>query len=243
MTTSNIFLELGRSKGYLSFFERDGSTHISYPHAKKEYRYDDPEEVVRAEVYVELIEQFGYPPDRIKFEDYPPTREGERPSDMVIYGHDDVPFLVVELKKPDASDREIENGIRELFGNANPFGVRWALFDCRRERRAYFSLASFSLTKEADLRKPDIPKAYGQPERFTYGNKKGVPLKPFKEISEFQKVINRCHGIIRDNENLSPLAAFPVISRLIYSKIYDELNTPEEEYYACLLYTSPSPRD
>jgi type I restriction enzyme M protein len=223
-------LKIGIEKGYIRFFEKDNVVYIEYLYAKKSFKFD-PEEQVRAEVYIELIEKYQYPIDKIKLEEWPPVREGGRPADIVIFDKNDFPFLVVEVKKREATDTEIQTGIKELFGNANLFGVRWALFDCRKIRRAYFSLKNFSLEKEAELRKPDIPKNYGQPERFVYGNGVGFPLVPFKEVSEFQRVINKCHDIIRDNENLSPLAAFPIISRIIYCKIYDELNTPEGSYY------------
>lgn len=231
MTINKNWLEIGKSKGYVKFFRKQGTPYVKYPYVKKERRFDAPEERVRAEVYVELIEKYGYPVDRIRLEEWPPVREGRRPSDIVIYDRDDFPFIVVEVKKRDATEQEIQTGIRELFGNANLFGVRWALFDCREKRIAYFSLVNFSLDKEADLRKPDIPKSYGQPEKFIYGNEIGFPLAPFNDVSKFQKVIKKCHDIIRDNENFSPLAAFPVISRLIYTKIYDELNTPEGKHY------------
>jgi type I restriction enzyme M protein len=229
---SKDWIEIGKRKGYVKIYERDRKVYIKYPYDKKEFRYDDLEEKVRANVYVELIEEYSYPADRIKLEQYPPVREGGRPSDIVIYDSDDFAFIVVELKKENAKQEEIHTGIRELFGNANLFGVRWALFDCKTEKRVYFSLANFSLTKESDLRKSDIPKKYGQPEKYTYGNAIGLDLEPFDEISKFQKLIKKCHDIIRDNENLSPLAAFPVISRIVYTKIYDELNTPEKEYYS-----------
>jgi len=227
----NELINLGIEKGYIEIFKRNNSRYIKYIHAKKEYKFDNPEEQVRAEVYIELIEKYRYLPEKIKLEEYPPVREGGRPSDIVIYGQNDFPFMVVEVKRRDCTDEEILTGIRELFGNANLFGVRWALFDCRKERRAYFSLTNFSLNKESQLRRPDIPKAYGQLGKFVYGNKVGFSLRPFREISEFQRIIKKCHDILRDNENLSPLQAFPVISRIIYTKIYDELHTPEGNYY------------
>ncbi|MGF7396310.1 N-6 DNA methylase [Thermoanaerobacterium thermosaccharolyticum] len=231
MDVRKDLLTVGLEKGYLMFLTKEGKQYIRYVPADKEYSFNDPEEQVRAEIYVELIENYGYPPDKIKLEEYPPVREGARPSDIVIYDPDNFPFIVIELKKKDATQQEIQTGIRELFGNANLFGVRWALFDCRVERRAYFSLSNFSLPNEPNLRKSNIPIAYGLPERFTYGHGVGVQLSPFGEIIQFQKLIKKCHKIIRDNENLSPISAFPVISRIIYTKIYDELNTPEEHYY------------
>jgi len=224
-------IDLGIKKGYVKVFKKNGSQYIRYVYAKKERKFDNPEERVRAEVYIELIEKYHYPPEKIRIEEYPPVREGARPSDIVVYDQNDFPFMVVEVKKRDCRDEEILTGIRQLFGNANLFGVRWALFDCRRERRAYFSLTNFSLNKEPQLRKPDIPKAYGQLGEFVYGNRVGLPLTPFREISEFQRIIKKCHDVLRDNENLSPLQAFPVMSRIIYTKIYDELHTPEGKYY------------
>jgi type I restriction enzyme M protein len=230
MSAENL-LNIEKAKGYIRFFEKDDVVYIEYPYAKKTFKFDNPEEAVRAEVYIELVEKYQYPIDKVKLEEWPPVREGGRPSDIVVYDQNDFPFLVVEVKKRGVTETEIQTGIKELFGNANLFGVRWALFDCREKRIAYFSLKNFSLEKEAELRKPDIPKRYGQPEKFVYGNGVGFPLTPFKEVSEFQKVINKCHDIIRDNENLSPLAAFPIISKFIYTKIYDELNIPEGSYY------------
>jgi hypothetical protein len=150
-------LKIGIEKGYIRFFEKDNVVYIEYLYAKKSFKFD-PEEQVRAEVYIELIEKYQYPIDKIKLEEWPPVREGGRPSDIVIYDQNDFPYLVVEVKKREATDTEIQTGIKELFGNANLFGVRWALFDCRKIRRAYFSLKNFSLEKEVELRKPDIPK-------------------------------------------------------------------------------------
>jgi len=231
MEESRSLIEFGIDKGYLKIYEKNGISQIEYIKAKKERTFDGPEEKVRAEVYVELIEKYGYPPEKISLDDYPPVREGGRPADIVIYDRNDFPFIVVEVKRRNATDEEILTGLRELFGNANLFGVRWALFDCRSKRQAYFSLTNFSLTKEADLRRPDIPRAYLPLQKFLYGNKVGFPLTSFDEISEFQRTIKRCHDILRDNEGLSPLQAFPVISRIIFAKIYDELHTPEGQYH------------
>ena len=225
-------VQIGSSKGYIRIFKKNETPFIRYIHADKEFNFQDPEEGVRAEVYVELIEKYQYSPNKIRLEENPPVREGARPSDIVIYDKDDFPFVVIEVKKKDASQGEIETGIRELFGNANLFGVRWALFDCGRERRAYFSLKSFSLAKEPELRRSDIPKKYGQPKKFVYGNRTGLPLSPITDISGFQRIMKKCHDILRDNENLSPTSAFPIISRIIYTKQFDETNTPYGSFYS-----------
>jgi len=123
------WIKIGTEKGYIKFSKKDDNEFIEYIHLNKTKNFDNPEEKVRAEVYVELIEEYKYTPNRVKIEEYPPVREGGRPSDLVVYDMEDLPFIVVEVKKEKASNSEIETGIRELFGNANLFGVRWALFD------------------------------------------------------------------------------------------------------------------
>ena len=77
---SKNWIEIGKQKGYTRIYEKGRKIYIEYPYDKKEYCYDDPEEKIRANVYVELIEEYSYPADRIKLEQYPPIREGGRPS-------------------------------------------------------------------------------------------------------------------------------------------------------------------
>jgi hypothetical protein len=38
---------------------------ITYKHAAKKYRFADPEELVRAEIYLQLIAEYNYKPSRI----------------------------------------------------------------------------------------------------------------------------------------------------------------------------------
>lgn len=46
---------------------------------------------------------------------------------------------------------------------------------------------------------------------------------------EFSKLLFRCHNIIRNNDKLSPEAAFDEISKILFMKIYYEKN-PDEEF-------------
>ena len=58
-------IKIGKQKGYIQIL--DGGTRIHYIVPDKKYRFTDseekvrPEEEVRAEYYVELIERYQYP--------------------------------------------------------------------------------------------------------------------------------------------------------------------------------------
>ena len=57
------FIKLGKQKNYIQIL--DGGTRIHYIVPDKKYKFTDPEEKVRAEYYVELIERYQYPETRI----------------------------------------------------------------------------------------------------------------------------------------------------------------------------------
>ena len=54
---------------------------IVYPNGK-EYNFKDPEEKVRAKVFVELIEKYKYPVKRLDTEVLGPRREPKLPADI-----------------------------------------------------------------------------------------------------------------------------------------------------------------
>lgn len=221
-------LTYGIEKGYIEIYEKNGIEYIKYNYQGKEYKLDKRERI-RARIFIELIKDYRYPPKNIRLDEYPPSGKTNKPCDIVVYDNNGYPFMVVKIKEEKCAEKEV--AIEELFKEANSFDVRWAVLVCEDIKLAYFSLSNFSMDREPQLRRHDIPKAYGKLGKFIYGNKVGFPLVPFKDISEFQRIIKKCHDILRDNENLSPIQAFPVISRIIYIKIYDELHTPEGEYY------------
>lgn len=78
-------------------------------------------------------------------------------------------------------------------------------------------------------------------KKLVYGNEVGAPLTPFYEIADLQGLMKRCHDIIRDNENLSPIPAFAVMTRMLYAKQFDEIKTPKGLFYQ--FQTIPSESD
>src|SRR3990170_1871626 len=110
-------IQLGLKKGYL----RETNGHILYVACGKKYKAADPEESVRAAFYVQLIEKYQYPPERIDVEVEVPRRTPSDYADIVVYSDDQSksPFIVVECKREGLSHKETNQGIEQAFGNVN----------------------------------------------------------------------------------------------------------------------------
>jgi type I restriction enzyme M protein len=61
-------LTTGEEKGLIKI----GENRVEYVAPRKSYQFTDPEEKVRARVYVEIIEKYKYPAKRIDTEVMPP---------------------------------------------------------------------------------------------------------------------------------------------------------------------------
>jgi hypothetical protein len=111
-------IKSGEEKGYISI-SRDGSK-IIYLAQKYTDNFLDPEEQVRAELYIDLIEKYKYKPDKIELEKYRkighPHKKTDIKIDIVIYDENHNPFILFELKSPEEYDKYFESSIKtQLF--------------------------------------------------------------------------------------------------------------------------------
>ena len=91
---------------------------IRYVAANRSERWADPEEKVRAELWAELIYNYGYAPERIGFEIPVPARTPNSIADLVIFEDDGLkaPWFVPDLFRPAISRLEKldDDSLREL---------------------------------------------------------------------------------------------------------------------------------
>ena len=128
-------LRLSIAKGYITLSRDDNR--ITYNASGKTYNFKDPEEKVRAQVYIELIDKYKYNPRRINQEIFPSRREPKLPADIVIYEKKrDKVFIVIEIKAEE-SDKKIEEAKREGLGNATLLDARYLWIVCGTEKFAY----------------------------------------------------------------------------------------------------------
>lgn len=202
---ANLPIFLKRGKPYLKCYATDKD------------RPAKPEEIVR-QLYVKmLMDDYGYPAERIAIEK--PVQMGsnvhDKPADIVIFDKDDptAAYIIVECKKPKRSD-----GLEQLKSYCNaegsPIGV-WTnggetIQLHRRDPNIYEKLT-------------DIPRV-GQTLSELLDEK--WTLDRLAEENVLVKEQTTLKKIILDMENLvlanAGVDAFEEVFKLIYAKLYDE---------------------
>ncbi|MEM3192175.1 MAG: type I restriction enzyme HsdR N-terminal domain-containing protein, partial [Candidatus Parvarchaeota archaeon] len=162
---SDEIIEEGIKKGIIKI--KDDK--VIYPTGKS-YNFKDPEEKVRARVFIELVEKYKYSENRLDTEVIGPRREPKLPADIVVYEDDEkeAAFIVVETKA-DSTNRDIEEAKREGLGNANLLNAKYLLVVCASERMSY-NLQQHPPTVDLleKYRIADIPIKYGKMPKFRF---------------------------------------------------------------------------
>lgn len=221
----------GEQKGYFSISE-DG-TKIEYLASRHKENLKDPEEKVRAEYYVDLIEKYQYPVNRIELEEEMPDRTPERYADIVVYQDDEQkkPYIVVECKKDGISDAEFEQATKQAIANARILHAPYAICVAGNTRRA-METAAWNDIEPEQATITDIPISYGKVEEFRY--KKGDTNWDLKVLdkSELKRALEKSHNTLWAGGKRNPTVAFDELCKIIFVKIRDEKRGRKTgEYY------------
>jgi len=220
-------IEEGIEKGIIKI--EDGK--VIYPNGKS-YNFKDPEEKVRARVFIELVVKYLYPVQRLDTEVYPPRREPKLPSDIVVYEDDDKEkaFIVVETKA-ESTEEKINEALREGLGNSNLLNAKFLYCVCGTEELIFDLKTKPSLSKLSDFRIQTVPINYEEIQKYKY--KRGDPKWDLQKVNfnELSRIFQRCHDIIWAGGKRDPSVAFDEMSKLIFTKLYDERTTKNNEFY------------
>ena len=215
------FLQIGEQKGYIE--RLDGGTRIHYVAPDKKYKFTDPEEQVRARYYVELIERYQYPENRIDLEVSVPGRTPHVLADIVVFrdSYKKNPFIVVECKKDEISEAGFEQAIQQGFGNCNALRGHYAAVIAGNTRR-FFNVKDFESQERERNVIADIPVGYGEVQRWRY--KKDDPDWDLQAVGreDLTRVLGKCHDTLWQGGKLAPTDAFDELSKILFIKIRDE---------------------
>lgn len=223
--TNSIFLknvERGIAKKLLSLSSDESKVtyHCSRNHTEN---FKDPEEIVRASYFVELIEDYQYPKEKIDLEVLVPRRTPEDRADIVVYEDDELkkPYLIVECKKEGISDAEFKQAIEQVFGNANSLRGQLAILIAGITRTA-FDVSGFKPSEREKNVISDIPIKYGKAPKYRFI--KGSKEKELTIISkdDLIKVLSKAHDTVWQGGKLAPTTAFDEIAKLLFCKLQDE---------------------
>lgn len=188
-----------------------------------------PEEEVRQRYICRLVDSYGYTLGQMAQEikvTNSQRGQGAARADIVIWRSEEDKqknknaLIVVECKSENVTIREAD--YYQGYNYAS-----WAGAD-------FFVTTNLKETRIFKVVKGEIPKKLEEiadiPDADTATNEKKIKelLKQTKSFTreEFSKLLFKCHNIIRNNDKLSPEAAFDEISKILFIKIrYERDNT------------------
>lgn len=219
------YMDRALADGHATIDSSGKRPRITYIAVGRSEYYDDPEELVRAEFWAELIYVYGYEPGRIGVEITVPDRTPKDAADLVIFKDDERtdPFAVIECKKDGISDAEFNQAVEQAAGNGT-----WAKFRAvyvgvvagLTRRWLDFSGAYGALEREKNII-ADLPAMYGKPEEFKYVKGGKIDIASVSR-EELITAIRKCHQTLWQGGKLSPPQAFGELCKLIFVKIADE---------------------
>lgn len=227
------WIDTGRIRGLIDV----SNDKIKYVFQEKEYDAR-PEEIVRAAIYVELVEEFKYSPHNIDFELQVPRRKPSDFADIVVFKDkrrkDN--FIVVETKRMDITDTEFNQAIEQGFGNANSLRANYLIVDNYNTRQSY-DIANYSPNERSKNRISNIPINYGLIPIYKYKRGSECDLQSVS-FHTLASVLKKCHNILWSGGKLDPATAFDEMSKILFAKMQDEKNTPNGDCYKFQLGTN-----
>lgn len=175
-----------------------------------------PEEVIRQLMVYKLFNLYKYPLDRMGVEvDVQFGREiGKKRADIVIYRKDlRTPYLIVEVKKPDVKD-----GLGQLKSYANAMGAPILVLT---DGKIQNNILRTDPNLFEDI--PEIPKFNETVEDV---RAKKIIYNDLDEVQDLKQLIYDLQEVVLANSGVD---SFDEIFKLIYAKLYDELETPRDE--------------
>lgn len=213
----------------------DNKNNKIYSPIKEKWFVKTPEEEVRQEYICRLVNHYGFSIDQMKQEVTVSNSSrglGRAQADIVVWkskedkNNDISPVIVVECKAETITIRE-----EDCFQGSNY--ASWAGAD-------FFVTTNLKETRVFKVVKGKLPKQLEEiidiPDAKIVANEKKVNelLKQTKAFTrdEFSRLLFTCHNIIRNNDKLSPEAAFDEISKILFVKIRYERDNSKTQIFS-----------
>lgn len=197
-----------------------------YSPVRDKWLVETPEEKVRQEFVVLLVNQYGYNIAQLGEEEKTQKGRNSARADITIYQSKEVkdkkqpPFIVIECKSDNVKINELDYTQGESYARIMqaPFFVTHNSHETK-----YWKVLTDKIPGHLQEIE-DIPKANATEKQIQEILKK---LKVFKE-NEFADLLHACHNIIRDREASSADLAFDEIAKILFMKVYAERHLKSE---------------
>lgn len=201
--------------------KRDEAKGKIWSHVRKKWLVETPEERVRQEYLLVLVNEYGFTLDQISEEmDLTGRGSASARADFVIWrtaqdkANDNAPFIIVECKSDNVTIRPQDYSQGENYARicGAPFFVTHNSRETKYWRVKKDKVPGY--TEEIE----NIPHAEATEKEIEELLSK---LRTFKE-KEFADLLHKCHNIIRNREKKDPAAAFDEIAKALFIKVYVE---------------------
>lgn len=231
-------IDKGIEKGLIRFDE--DRNFITYIHQNKKRNYNNPEEKVQTDTFLQLVLIYGYPVERIK--QFVSVQMGSetKEADIIIYNDDECEetYILVECKKEDLSDQQFNIAVDQAYSYAVAEGAKF-VWTTSRIKNQYYEVPDKKPKSRIEI--PDIPQ-YGvsklAPYKYVKGGisqtDTGKVEEPEQEYgqkffelqvvteSELTKIFIQSHQALWGGGQRNPSVAFDELDKLIFCKIWDE---------------------
>lgn len=199
----------------LDFSEKDGKYFLKCLKRERDILVK-PEEIVRQLMIHRLVNFYKYPLDRIDVEvDVQFGRDiGSKRADIVVYREGGKgEYLIVEVKKPDVKD-----GLGQLKSYANATGAPMLVLT---DGKIQNNLLRTEPNLFEDL--PEIPKLN---ETIEDVRSKKMVYADLEEIPNLKQLVYDLQEVVLANSGVN---SFEEIFKLVYAKLYDDIETPRND--------------
>lgn len=212
-----------------------------YAPLKNKWLIMKPEEEVRQKYICRLVDSYGYSLGQMDQEiqvSNSQRGQGAARADIVVWRSKEdkeakkYPLIVVECKAESVTIRK-----EDYYQGMNY--ASWAHAD-------FFVTTNLKETRIFRIVKGQIPDKLDEivdiPNASKANNQKEIDklLKQTKAFTrdEFSKLLFKCHNIIRNNDKLSPEAAFDEISKILFIKIRYERSNSDSQIFSAERFTA-----
>ncbi|MDO4229343.1 MAG: N-6 DNA methylase, partial [Capnocytophaga sp.] len=200
-----------------------------------------PEEKVRQEYICRLINAYGFKIEQMEQEvkvNNSKRGQGRSMADIAIYRNekdkleDKSPVIVIECKAEHITIREED--CFQGYNYASWAGADFFVTTNLKETKIFRVIKGHKPKKLEEI--INIPTA----EELKSEKKINELLKQTKAFTrdEFSKLLFKCHNIIRNNDKLSPEAAFDEISKILFIKIRYERTNKDNQIFSLNAFKS-----
>lgn len=217
----SIFMESEIKNLESKIISRDGKAYINCIIRDKEIQLK-PEEIIRQLYAAKLIDAYGYPKQRIKFEHAVSFGRETKSADIVVFDKDRplVEYIIVEVKKP-----KLKEGKEQLRSYCNATGAPIGVWTNGKQISHYNRKDPNIFEDITDIPKVDQSLEDILKERFTWVDLVAKDKIP-NEGKTLKDIITEMEDEVLANAGVD---VFEEVFKLIFTKLYDEIKSGNDK--------------